>query len=99
VTAWICRTCGVEQPDTPAAPPSCPICADERQYVLPSGQQWTTLDELRTEGHRGATEDVEPGLYGVTVTPKVGIGKRALLLQTPSGNVLWDPLDTSTTIS
>ena len=35
---------------------------------------------------------MEPGLYGVTVTPKVGIGQRALLLQTPSGNVLWDPL-------
>jgi hypothetical protein len=37
-------------------------------------------------------EDVEAGLFGVTVAPKVGIGQRALLLQTPSGNLLWDPI-------
>lgn len=92
MTAWICRTCGVEHADTPAPPAACLICSDERQYVLPTGQQWTTLDQLRTDGHRGATEDVEVGLVGVTVTPKVGIGQRALLLQTPSGNLLWDPI-------
>src|SRR5215207_10613349 len=83
MTAWICRTCGVEHADTSAPPAVCRICSDERQYVLPTGQQWTTLEELSTEGRRGAVEDVEIGLFGVTVTPKVGIGQRALLLQTP----------------
>ena len=92
MTAWICRTCGVEHADTSAPPAVCRICSDERQYVLPTGQQWTTLEELSTEGRRGAVEDVEIGLFGVTVTPKVGIGQRALLLQTPSGNLLWDPI-------
>ena len=92
MTAWICRTCGVEHADTSAPPAVCRICSDERQYVLPTGQQWTTLEELSREGRRGAVEDVEIGLFGVTVTPKVGIGQRALLLQTPSGNLLWDPI-------
>ena len=92
MTAWICRTCGIEHADTSAPPAVCRICSDERQYVLPTGQQWTTLEELSTEGRRGAVEDVEIGLFGVTVTPKVGIGQRALLLQTPSGNLLWDPI-------
>ena len=40
VSAWICRTCAVEQPDTDE-PPVCAICSDERQYVRPTGQQWT----------------------------------------------------------
>ena len=34
-----------------SAPPGhCPICEDERQYVGPDGQQWTTLDQLRATG-------------------------------------------------
>ncbi len=92
VTVWMCATCGVEYPDTDVAPTACPICSDERQYVLPEGQQWTTLDALRTAGHRGELSEVEPGLSGITVTPEVGIGQRALLVATSAGNLLWDPV-------
>ncbi len=88
---WICRTCAVEHPDTPTPPAGCPICSDERQYVLPTGQRWATLDDLVTEGHRGSVAEVEPALYGMTLDPQVGIGQRALLLQTAHGNLLWDP--------
>jgi hypothetical protein len=88
---FVCRTCAVEQPDTSEPAAVCAICSDERQYVRPTGQQWTTLGELRVAGHRGAVAEVEPGLYGVTIVPSVGIGQRALLVQTPSGNLLWDP--------
>jgi hypothetical protein len=49
------------------------------------------LQELRAAGHRGTVRDVEPGLYGITIEPSVGIGQRALLVQTPAGNLLWDP--------
>ena len=91
MTVWICRMCAVEQPDREAAPTVCPICSDERQYVLPTGQSWTTLEELSVEGHRGLVSEVEPGLYGMSIAPAVGIGQRALLVQTSAGNLLWDP--------
>jgi hypothetical protein len=91
MTIFICRTCAVEQPDTGEPAAVCAICSDERQYVRPSGQQWTTLPELAAAGHRGTVAEVEPGLYGITIEPSVGIGQRALLVQTPSGNLLWDP--------
>jgi hypothetical protein len=89
---WSCRTCAVEQPDTDQPPRVCPICSDDRQYVLPSGQRWTTMAELIDEGRRGQVTEVEPGLYGITVEPSVGIGQRALLIQTAAGNLLWDPV-------
>lgn len=88
---WICRTCAVEQPDTPRPAGSCAICSDDRQYVRPSGQRWTTLAELETEGHSGSVAEVEPGLLGISIAPSVGIGQRALLVQTSGGNLLWDP--------
>ncbi|GAA3570141.1 MBL fold metallo-hydrolase [Microlunatus spumicola] len=91
MTVWICRTCAVEQPDTAEPASACAICSDDRQYVCPSGQRWTSLPELAAEGHHGTLAEVEPGLLGVTVTPGVGIGQRALLVRTPAGNLLWDP--------
>ena len=44
---------------------------------------------------------LEPGLDGIGVTPAIGIGQRALLVQTPEGNVLWDcvPLVTEETVA
>jgi hypothetical protein len=91
MTIFVCRTCAVEQPDTTEPAAACVICSDERQYVRPTGQQWTTLQELGAAGHRGTVRAVETGLYGITIEPSVGIGQRALLVQTPAGNLLWDP--------
>ena len=88
-TAWICRTCGVQQ--APGSPPAlCPICDDERQYVPPGGQQWTTLEELAAAGRSHRLEPLEDGLTGIVITPRVGIGQRPILVQTEGGNVLWD---------
>ncbi|MEA3209443.1 MAG: hypothetical protein QOE70_2500 [Chthoniobacter sp.] len=39
----ICVTCGTQFSATEGPPLECPICLDERQYVGPDGQQWTTL--------------------------------------------------------
>jgi hypothetical protein len=89
VPAWICATCAVQQPDTAQPPGSCPICLDERQYVPAGGQRWTTAAELARD-HRSELREEEPGLLGVGVEPAVAIGQRALLVQTPEGNVLWD---------
>lgn len=88
-TCWICVTCGTQLAPTGEAPATCPICTDERQYVPGSGQRWTTLDALRTT-HRNAFQRIQPGLYGIGTVPAFAIGQRALLLQSPGGNVLWD---------
>src|SRR6478735_8457035 len=90
MTIWFCPTCGHEYADTPQPPERCAICSDDRQYILPEGQRWTTLEALQVDRSAAITE-MEPDLYGITVTPKVGIGQRPLLLQTPNGNLLWEP--------
>jgi hypothetical protein len=65
------------------------ICEDERQYVGSDGQRWTTLDELRAT-HRADVREEEPGLTGIGCEPSFAIGQRALLVETPGGNILWD---------
>src|SRR3954451_16271725 len=88
---FLCTTCGTQHAETPAPPDRCVICDDERQYVGWGGQRWTTLDELRAD-HTNQVRPEEPGLTGIGTTPKFGIGQRALLVQSPGGNVLWDSL-------
>jgi glyoxylase-like metal-dependent hydrolase (beta-lactamase superfamily II) len=90
VDAYVCRTCGVQQAPSDGPPAHCAICEDERQYIPPQGQQWVTLVELRAQGQRLEVRDLEPGLTGIGADPPVGIGQRALLVQTPAGNLLWD---------
>ena len=90
-TAYLCVTCGMQYPESANPPENCPICDDERQYVPPEGQQWTTLDELR-KTHKNTIIQEEEDLYSINASPKVGIGQRAFLIRTPRGNVLWDCL-------
>lgn len=89
MTHFICTTCGVQFAPTDSAPLNCPICEDERQYVGWQGQQWTTLPALQTD-HRNTIKTVEPNLTGIGTHPGFAIGQRALLVQTPEGNLLWD---------
>lgn len=91
MTIWTCATCGIEHPDSPYPPSSCPICEDERQWVPASGQRWTSQAELESTGHRTRLEELEPDLYALITEPTVGIGPRGLLLRTPGGNLLWEP--------
>ena len=86
---FICVTCGTQFPATDQPPAHCPICEDERQYLNWKGQQWTTLATLRAERKNGFKEE-EPGLTGIITEPGFAIAQRALLVQTPEGNVLWD---------
>lgn len=85
----ICSTCGTSYPDAAGPPSHCPICEDERQFVSSGGPAWTTPEKLAT-GHVNAWRHLETGLFEVHTHPQFGIGQRALLLQTPQGNVLWD---------
>jgi hypothetical protein len=89
--SWICATCGNHYPEAADPPASCVICTDERQWVPPAGQRWTTPDELAGDGRHCDVQAVEPGLFGLGVTPAVGIGQRALIITTGAGNLLWDP--------
>lgn len=86
---FICATCGVQYPDAAQPPAECPICLDERQYVGWHGQRWTTLPEM-SAGHRNVLREEEPGLWSIGTHPAFAIGQRALLVQSPAGNVLWD---------
>ena len=83
---FICVTCGTQFPETSSPPAHCPICEDERQYIGMNGQQWTTLDELR-QSHTNMIKPVEANLTGIGSDPRFAIEQRALLLQTPAGNL------------
>lgn len=87
--AFICSTCGTQYPPSETPPAACPVCQDERQYLPPEGQSWTTLERLKIS-HANAFRQYEPGLIGIGTQPKFAIGQRALLLCTPEGNILWD---------
>lgn len=94
MTAFICQTCGVQfapvagNPNQP--PERCPVCEDDRQYVGPNGQKWTTTEELLAGGRRNVFAEIEPGLTTVNTRPSFAIGQQAHLIQTPVGNLLWE---------
>ena len=98
MTPVICVTCGTQFTLSDTPPERCPICDDERQYIPPEGQKWTTLDEYRTTHHNVVAEE-ENNLYTIHPQPKAGIGQHAFLIRTEKGNLLWDcvpPLDDAT---
>lgn len=86
---YVCVTCGTQFAESEAAPERCPVCEDSRQYVGWEGQRWTTLADLRRSHHADLREE-ERGLLGIGCEPSFAIGQRALLVQAPTGNVLWD---------
>jgi hypothetical protein len=87
---WICRTCGTQFAASEQPPRECPICCDQRQYIGYQGQTWTTQAQLQADGFHNEFREHEPGLIGIGTTPTFAIGERALLLQHPQGNILWD---------
>jgi hypothetical protein len=86
---FICTACATQFSPTVQSPSECPICLDERQFVPPSGQSWTTLDALARR-HFNSYRQHEPSLIGIGTVPQFAIGQRALLVRTPQGNLLWD---------
>ncbi len=87
--AFICSACASQFAPSEQPPAECPICQDERQFVPPAGQSWTTLDALARR-HFNSYRQHEPGLLGIGTVPQFAIGQRALLVRTPAGNLLWD---------
>jgi hypothetical protein len=89
MTSFLCKTCATQYPESDEPPDECPICCDERQYVPEEGQQWVTYDDVRASHHADIREE-QPQLTGIGLKPQFGIGQRALFVESPSGNVLWD---------
>ncbi|MCH6269025.1 MULTISPECIES: hypothetical protein [Neobacillus] len=87
---YICETCGVQYESSMAEPEQCPICNEERQYVNPNGQSWTTLEKMANEGYQNRFTFEEKGLFSITTIPKFGIGQTAYLVQSAGFNLLWD---------
>lgn len=90
MAVWICAACGAEQTESAEPPDTCRICVDDRQYVPPGGQAWTSSAELAARTSF-SIDELEPDLFGITVTPPVGIGQRSLLLHGEGGLLLWEP--------
>ncbi|KAF2170995.1 hypothetical protein M409DRAFT_63991 [Zasmidium cellare ATCC 36951] len=89
----LCNECGTQYPVTSSSnKTSCKICDDPRQYVPATGQVFTTLGELKEKGYKNVWEQDEEDerIWFVRTEPKFAIGQRAILLQTPHGNILWD---------
>ncbi|GAM12895.1 MBL fold metallo-hydrolase [Mesobacillus selenatarsenatis] len=88
---YICNTCGVQYSNSAHAPETCLICADERQYIHPDGQSWTTLQQLADSGkYKNTIIKEEEGLYSLTTTPSFAIGQTAYLVRNDGFNLLWD---------
>jgi metallo-beta-lactamase superfamily protein len=88
---YICTACGMQYPESARPPEQCVICEEERQYVPPRGQTWTTLGEL-SQSHMNSFHEYDTGLIGVSAG--FAIGQRALLVRTENGNILWDCVST-----
>jgi len=88
---YICTTCGVQYPQSPKAPTACLICNEERQYVNPLGQSWTTLEAMQqSNSFQNEILQEEENLYSIRTNPGFGIGQTAYLIQNQGFNILWD---------
>ncbi|WP_410983145.1 MBL fold metallo-hydrolase [Bacillus cereus] len=88
---FVCTTCGVQYAASVEEPTNCMICNEERQYVNPKGQSWTTLDDLQASNkYQNEMIEEEAGLYSFTTKPEFAIGQTAYLVKTESYHLLWD---------
>ncbi|RIX50105.1 MBL fold metallo-hydrolase [Paenibacillus nanensis] len=88
---YVCTTCGTQYPSAPEAPERCLICDEERQYVNPNGQSWTTLEALReSKTYSNEIKKEEDGLYSLSTRPRFAIGQTAYLVQAGGFHLLWD---------
>src|SRR5690242_21886751 len=90
---YLCTACGTQHAENERPPDHCAICEEERQYVPPRGQTWTTLEALH-QSHTNTFRQYESGVIGIGAAPSFAIGQRALLVHTPGGNILWDCIAT-----
>jgi len=88
---YICTTCGIQYPERAEPPKLCTICTEERQYVNPNGQEWTTLKEMQDSGqYQNRIAETEKNVYSIKTIPSFGIGQTAYLVKKKGFHILWD---------
>lgn len=87
---YICTTCGVQYADSHEPPATCKICEDDRQYLLRTGQNWTTHEELLKD--HTITTGIDDGVFALNVSPSFAINQRSVLVESRAGNILWECL-------
>ena len=85
----VCTACSTSYDEQDVIIDRCKICEDERQFVPPAGQQWMSLESLRST-HRNKWQQHHANLFSLQTVPAFAINQRAFLLRTPHGNILWD---------
>jgi hypothetical protein len=83
---FICTSCGTQYADSDLPPSSCPICCADGDPV--PEPRWTTLDAMRPR-YQNLVQRLEPDLFSVRSIPAFSSGRRALLLRSAHGNILW----------
>ncbi|WP_335870990.1 hypothetical protein [Bacillus sp. 2205SS5-2] len=90
---YICTTCGTQYPPSSQLPSHCVICSEERQYVNPEGQKWTTLTHmLESQTYNNSFQSEQKGLTSLTTEPRFGIGQTAYVVEEKGFRLLWDCL-------
>ncbi len=87
----ICTACGTHyQPGNPL-PQLCDICNDDRQFIPPQGQHWTSIEALAAE-KTIHVQQLGTDIYALRVIPQFAIDQQAFFVVSNSGNILWDCL-------
>ncbi|WVR03655.1 hypothetical protein IAU60_000650 [Kwoniella sp. DSM 27419] len=86
----ICTACGTQY-STPQKG-DCVICADPRQAVPASGQEWTSLSSLARDGrkHRLLVDDEDERISMIVTEPGFAINQTPILVETSVGSYIWD---------
>ncbi|MFB7138832.1 MBL fold metallo-hydrolase [Gottfriedia sp. NPDC056225] len=87
---FMCTTCGVQYNKSNYPPMYCTICSEERQYINPNGQSWTTLQLMKEKNFQNIIRFEEENLFSIQTSPKFGIGQTAYLVKNKGFNLLWD---------
>ena len=90
MNSYICITCGTQYAPSESYPTVCNICDEERQYVNPQGQEWTTLSDMKSNTYENVIHKEEDNLYSIVTKPSFAIGQTAYLVKSKGFNLLWD---------
>lgn len=88
---FLCTTCGTQYPASSIPLEECVICKEERQYINPNGQEWTTLDDMvHSRKYRNKIVNEQPGLFSLKTEPDFAISQSAYFIEENHFRLLWD---------